>query len=192
MINREWYIPKGAVKIADKQSDAIAYLYVAKHTGSICAKMFYGKQTKPVWALRFRNEQERAERIERGFQHRCDVLARKKEERAKRTAFKHSYKPGDIFRRSWGYEQTNIDYYEVIATTDKTVTVREIARETVETGWCRGKTTPQPGVYTGKPKRCLAQDGHIKINSYSWAYYVKPDVIAGVPVYGTDEFTSYA
>jgi hypothetical protein len=35
-------------------------------------------------------------------------------------------KIGAIFRRSWGYDQTNVDYFQVVALKAKTVVVREI------------------------------------------------------------------
>jgi hypothetical protein len=35
-------------------------------------------------------------------------------------------KIGDIFVSSWGYDQTNIDFYQVIDRTAKMVTVREV------------------------------------------------------------------
>lgn len=47
---------------------------------------------------------------------------------------------GDIFYTSWGYEQTNVDFYQVIRATEKTVWVREI-RGTTSGGW-RGETEP--------------------------------------------------
>ncbi len=34
--------------------------------------------------------------------------------------------PGSIFYASWGYDQTNIDFYQVIARTDKMVTARRL------------------------------------------------------------------
>lgn len=42
----------------------------------------------------------------------------------------HNITAGDIFYHSWGYEQTNIDYYQVIKTTKKTITVRRIKGKT--------------------------------------------------------------
>ena len=39
---------------------------------------------------------------------------------------KHNIKPGDIFYNSWGWEQTNIDFYQVVSTTAKTITLRAI------------------------------------------------------------------
>lgn len=39
---------------------------------------------------------------------------------------KHNIKIGDIFYNSWGYEQTNIDFYQVVSTTAKTISLRRI------------------------------------------------------------------
>ncbi len=38
----------------------------------------------------------------------------------------HDIKKGDIFYNSWGYEQTNIDYYQVVKTTKKTISLTRI------------------------------------------------------------------
>jgi hypothetical protein len=43
---------------------------------------------------------------------------------------KHNIKPGDIFYNSWGYEQTNIDFYQVVKTTAKTITLRQVKGRT--------------------------------------------------------------
>jgi hypothetical protein len=39
---------------------------------------------------------------------------------------RHNIKIGDIFYNSWGYDQTNIDFYQVVKTTAKTITLRQI------------------------------------------------------------------
>ena len=46
---------------------------------------------------------------------------------------KKAVKVGDIFYNSWGYDQTNIDYYEVVRVTKsgKSVYIREIAQERI-------------------------------------------------------------
>lgn len=41
---------------------------------------------------------------------------------------------GDILCCSWGYEQTNIDYYQVVAVTKASVKIREIASQHVGGG----------------------------------------------------------
>lgn len=56
--------------------------------------------------------------------------ARKKVEAVAKAA---NVKVGDIFVDSWGYEQTNVDFYQVVAKPSaKTVIVREIACRTEE------------------------------------------------------------
>ena len=45
------YIPKGARKVADRQSDAVAYLY--ETAGKPYAIAYCGKRAKPDWHHRF-------------------------------------------------------------------------------------------------------------------------------------------
>ena len=39
---------------------------------------------------------------------------------------------GTVLISKWGWEQTNIDFYEVVKATEKTVTIRQIASKEVE------------------------------------------------------------
>lgn len=39
--------------------------------------------------------------------------------------------PGDIYYSSWGYDQTNIDYFQVVKRTPGTVTIRSIGAELI-------------------------------------------------------------
>jgi len=41
---------------------------------------------------------------------------------------------GDIFYSSWGYDQTNVDFYQVVGLTGASVKVRQIAQRTVRSG----------------------------------------------------------
>lgn len=41
------------------------------------------------------------------------------------------YQIGDIIYNSWGYEQTNVEFYQVVRMTAKTICVEEIAQEQV-------------------------------------------------------------
>jgi hypothetical protein len=50
---------------------------------------------------------------------------------------------GDIWNSSWGYDQTNVDFYQVVKVTAKTVTVRKIGKVTEElTGRFTGTVMP--------------------------------------------------
>ena len=63
---------------------------------------------------------------------------RKKEKEEKRQAnlnvkASYFYKIGDILVNSWGYEQTNIEFYQVTEIKEKTIVVRQIS-QSVEAG----------------------------------------------------------
>jgi hypothetical protein len=62
----------------------------------------------------------------------------------------HGFEVGQIYYDSWGYDQTNIDFYEIVEVKQKSVVIRPIAGKTVETGFMSGYKTPLPGKYTGE------------------------------------------
>lgn len=81
--------------------------------------------------------------IERMYEYCAQYLkdlaetSRYKEERkiaraAAKVAALETVKEGDIYVASWGWEQTNIDAYQVVAKKGATVTLREIAVASVE------------------------------------------------------------
>lgn len=73
---------------------------------------------------------------------------------------------------SYGYEQTNVDFYEVVAVQNRTVTLRELVQERQDTGHMSGTTTPVPGQYTkAEPirKRVNPRNG-VKLSSSSYAH----------------------
>jgi len=125
--------------------------------GKPYGKAYRGKSGKHLFYYIFRSEDERRRIIENA---KRDEAARIKYREDKAAALKaaqesaeNPFKIGDILVNSWGWEQTNIDFYEVTKATSKTVTVREIAQTTNEqTGWMRGTCLPCPGKYTGKPQ----------------------------------------
>jgi len=82
-------------------------------------------------------------------------------------------KVGDIFVDSWGYEQTQVDLYQVVAKpTAKTVIVREIACETVEgsEGYDCRNVRAVPNAFVGEEiKKRLDNYGGFKTRSHSCA-----------------------
>ena len=87
---------------------------------------------------------------------------------------------GAILRSSWGYDQTNIDYYEVtgMSPSGKTVTLRQLQPIDTTQGQRDGKKPwvmsgtkrALPGDYIGKPfQRRLRDNGYVSIRDYSSA-----------------------
>lgn len=82
----------------------------------------------------------------------------------------HDFKPGDILVSSWGYEQTNVDFYQVVGITKCSVKIRPIMGHTIEEGYGCGHTTPVKDAFKinnligdGKTAR-VDKDGWIRIS----------------------------
>lgn len=198
---REFYIPKGAAKVADKKSSAVAYLYEGK-VGRLYAMGFHGKADKPDFHYSFRTASLRETYVKQFFEGRQARDKMMAERQKKRTDFENPYKVGDLFKQSWGYEQTNINWFECVAVSGKMLTVREIAQETSQDGYMSGKCVPLPGQFLspsyegdrhGRPIRCRAQEGGIKVgpHNHHWASYQPGQIIAGVKVHQPSYWSSY-
>ena len=190
---REFYIPKASTKIADKSSSAVAYIYQGKNDKP-CAALFGGKRAKPDYRYQFRNDEQREKFVADYFQSERDKIARKAEYKAERQAKGRGLEVGDILKSVWGYDQTNVDYYEVTKLVGKTqVEIRKIASASVESdAYMTGKCTPLPGKYIGEPMRKVAKDGRVRLTSYSGASKIEPKMVSGVKTYGSDNWTAYA
>ena len=70
---------------------------------------------------------------------------------AAKAAALESVKEGDIYVASWGWEQTNIDAYQVVAKKGATVTLREIAVASVEgsEGFMSDRVVPVKDAFIG-------------------------------------------
>lgn len=103
-----------------------------------------------------------------------------------------------MLRASWGYDQTNIDYYEVTKLVgSQMVEYRQIGCESVTTEFMQGKSVPSPGKYISEPKRARVSDygnrDSIKAHDSANAYLMKPEILpGGVKVYQASHWTAYA
>jgi hypothetical protein len=80
------------------------------------------------------------ERQESWLQRKADEKKAKQQARANMV---NPFKVGDILHRSWGYEQTNNDFYQVVEAGPRSVMIRKIGKETVEaTGWASSRVRP--------------------------------------------------
>lgn len=187
---REYYIPKGSRKINDWLSDAVVYLN--EGNDRFDAMGFSGKAQKPAFYFTYRKPENRQIKVTEFFKSRRLSLAYKAEQKAARKAAGRGVKIGDLLRRSWGYDQTNIDYWQVTALVGKTmVEIRPLAQEITEwTGYDRGKCVPIPDKFTGPAERRVAKAGQVKINHYAWAFKIETEV-QGVKTYAASSFSTY-
>ncbi len=95
---------------------------------------------------------------------------------------------GDIFEESWGYDQTNIDFYQVTKLTPSGVRVRKVDQSYVsQDGPCGDRVVADVDRFTGPEKFHRLSSGGwgtptIKVRSWgSWAHLWDGD-----PSYQTD------
>lgn len=78
-------------------------------------------------------------------------------------------KVGDFFEESWGYDQTNVDFYEVVkvSASGQTIWMRHVQASVVRCNGSADYLAPLPGAFDGS---CLShQDGLLrkKVQTYS-------------------------
>ena len=195
-VSREVFIPKGSVKIGSKMGgEAVAYVYRDK-AGRPCARVFLGKQAKPYKAVYFRDEAAREKFVRECFESAAasaefkGKLKREQQERDARA--RAAIKVGDVYVASWGYDQTNVDFYEVIEIRGSRVLMAAIDSAAKETGFMSGQCVPLPGQRkkSGWEKWCVAGE-RIKVQ-YQYARPAAKKIVGGVPVYESERWSSYA
>jgi hypothetical protein len=188
---RESFIPKGATAFRDRHSTAVVYAYMDKQ-GRPCARAFSGKRSKPDWQYRFSSPEWREALARKHFENIRAQENATKERAATRKAFVHPFKPGDIFQTHWGYDQTNIDWYQCLEVKGKHLIVTKIDTESYQTGDMEGRCAPLAGSPIGAPFRVLAQEGGFRIESFIFAIYQTPVIISGIATYTAARWSSYA
>lgn len=176
MLSRSSFIPKNSREERDEQTGAVVYLYEA--AGALYALGFHGKAQRPDWHYRFRSDEARRQKIADHFLVFRAAAERKAARRVERSTFRHAYKVGDVLVSSWGYDQTNIDFFQVVALKGAhQVVIRKIAGESVPgpgVAPMSGYVTARPGEFIGEEMVKRVQfdgsGGYVSMSSYASAY----------------------
>ncbi len=103
-----------------------------------------GKPTLTVWMPKaikphinyyYNTEEAREKKIQEAITNYINwqlIKEERKKERVGTPEMLELIKVGDIFHYSWGYEQTNCEFYQVVNKNHKTVTIREIGQKTAD------------------------------------------------------------
>ena len=162
---REAIIPTGSLKIQDKQSSAVVYLF--KRYDRFCAMAFDGRKFKPVFKFGFFSEKAREQRVTQYFERVRRNEGFTKAHKAKKAA-PHNLELGHVFYTMWGYEQTNINFYQVIEIKGaKTVVLRELKQIRNATGDMQGTCAPALDDFCDDSKpimRRVGADKQVKIS----------------------------
>jgi len=129
---------------------------------------------KPEFNFRYRSLEQMQNHLElfiaakENNQRRKEELKEKKKEALKE--FNHPFKMGQILYESWGYEQTNLKYYQIMAVKGRSAVLRPIAKkEVASTSWASGMYEPMENEFIGSPivKRISVSVGYNGAISYN-------------------------
>lgn len=127
---------------------------------------FAGKAFRPTWHYRYSTALSRDAAAQSFAEQRRRHAAARAQRQADRRR-PHSLAIGAVLVSSWGYEQTNVEFYEVIDVRGRNVVLRELAKNIEHTGYMTGTCTPQSGAYVGEPFVRRATHGNtVSISSF--------------------------
>lgn len=164
------YIAEGSTEILFPNANNAA-IYLREHNGKFLAMGYQGKRGKPDFHYNFKNVEQRQKYINEWIAKLEEIQVYKESRKVKRATFQHTLKVGDILYSSWGYEQTNIDFYQVVEViSQKTVRIQEIEGQGVgsEHGHDYGKITACKNEFKGEPMLKRVNLGNsITLTTYS-------------------------
>jgi len=169
---RSFYVPSNVQVVTETPAGTNLELHsYTTGRGTYALVAFQGKQTKPFVNTYYRTETQREEAKDQLVQNALnaahDKAHRKANEATEAAALLATIKVGDIWSCSWGYEQTNVDFYVVVKVTGKMVHLREIASRST------GDSSVAPD-----PTRFVSSEIHARkvvhggcsLKSYMWAH----------------------
>lgn len=126
---------------------------------SYTAIAFTGKAQKPSIFSGYGSAQRRQEVVENWL---TDISEYAAEKAARRQAKKNAvcpFKKGDILTGSWGYDQTNVEFFEIVEAKGRKVAIRELGHQSIKgsEGFMCESVVPDHGRYIGEPETHIAQ-----------------------------------
>jgi len=144
-LTREFYIPMNYSKVEVPEK---LPLEIWINEDELTIMYFEGRKQKPSKHIRYNSNeslQNAVDTLISNAEHKLQsVLMEKAVKKEKTLKIAEKIKVGDIFVYSWGWEQTNVNFYQVVEkSSPMTVVVREIGYETIEeTSWASENVRP--------------------------------------------------
>lgn len=89
-------------------------------------KMFRGRKEKPAYNVRFNSIEDRERWITTQKSYEDTHERDRQHYKAEQSALNDSLSVGDILVNKWGYEQTNVDFWQIVKRTSETITIMQI------------------------------------------------------------------
>lgn len=142
-------------------------VYTYERGGKYLALFFIGSSAKPACHYAYSTIEKRADAISQFHADMKNRADRKVRERVEQKAKGHTFKVGDIVNTSWGYDQTNVDFYAVTRVSRACVWVRKILQDGEATGFMQERVWPKmPIEMVGEESRHVATRGGFSIDGH--------------------------
>lgn len=130
MKNTKRYIPEGYKQFKPEIGDYPENMFACYiNPERLTAIFFKGRSNKPTWHYRFSSVEAMKNKVTETISRLMSWEDMKEKRKIERRKEKEEIKVGDIFNSSWGYEQTNVEFYQVIEKVGQTLTLQEIKKE---------------------------------------------------------------
>lgn len=173
------YMPKGAVPVwRDPAGDSAIYGYdfMGKRGQMLCALIAYwGSSSKPLFHRTYRDASSWHDEVKR-FRTNVEATHQRKADKTMAAkAWKNPLKTGQILYTSWGYDQTNVDFYVITRVSGSRVYVRPIAQDSETTSYMAGHCWPKMPIepcgpetaHTARWNGCEDMGASVSINGHA-------------------------
>ena len=166
---KERYIPAGYVPLVIENA-ADVVVYTNNDNGKFSAICFAGKAVNPTWYYLFRSEEAMLAQVTKTINNRIARAAEVAKYKAERLA-PTNLKEGDILYCSWGYDQTQVDFYKVKEVVGNN-RIKIVPMTAIVAKQSTGADYMVAGEEKGTPMLKVAngRQNSVKITSYSNAY----------------------
>lgn len=158
-------IPEGESVTFEYYKNTVAIHHVDSTHKRIAAYYLFTRnpqQKQHRWTATTEARGDTKDELRAGFERYIDIIEGKIAKRDAQTAakriaresFVNPYKVGDVLYSSYGYDQTNINYYQVIRVTARSIEIREVYQEHSDHGHDSWRTTPRLNDFRGPAKLC--------------------------------------
>lgn len=161
--------PKMEVRKFEFQNWSAEIGVVTLENGRVLCKGYSGKRNNHDFYYSFTSLSKAESFIENYIESLKNKAASKMtyavEKKKRSNGFLEKLEKGMILVTSWGYEQTNVEFFEVVQVKGCSVFLREISCDLSETGFMCGNALPRKGEYVGEIiKRVVRGGDYVKIS----------------------------
>ena len=164
-------------------------------------RSYSGKRRKPDFVYTFGNPESLQSHLQNWFDYHLKRQRIREAEKAERAQWRHNLNIGDILCSQWGYEQTNVCYYQVVGLKGKTMaSLKRISKQICDNSGLYGSCIPLPDSFVDEevltrrvlpPVSRIDPICYVEIDSFERAYFKAPVMVDGIAVYQPDNWTAW-